>query len=239
MENIQCTTDAFSPLEESVSFYTRNDFAVINRLLIKDYDGLWKYAQLAYDDNRAIIQEYKSGIREIESDYDRKWLKCLQSRLIEDMDDAAKQTIIENAENDIRNLLDAMTAAKEDMHLFRTAWVDAKAQAVEAFAYSREYRALNFVTGDCIDLHTISSFSLTPYRENEDVGSPFYRYELSVPRGCPVLELDRFITHNEDGEVLLPPMRCKVTGIEHIEKNNCKGIIHLQFIEALNVCNRG
>lgn len=222
---------SFTPVEETISFYTRNDFAVMNRLLIGDYDGLWKYAQLAYNDNRGIIDEYKSGIRAINSDYDIKWLNCLKKRILNGFDDAAKEAIIKNAQNDIANLMSAMCPAKETLHLYRTSWIDKENTPENNFSYSREYKALSFDVGSILEILTISSCSLTPYREDEDVGSDFYRYEITVPRGMPILELDQFITHNEDGEVLLPPMNCKVICIRDANIKRCKGIIELECLE--------
>lgn len=225
---------SFTPLEETISFYTRNDFAIINHLLLGNFDDLWRYAMIAYNDNRGIIDEYEQGFRTVNSDYDIKWINCLKTRLLNDLDDNGKEIIIKNAKNDIANILSAMRPAKETLHLYRTAWIDKKYTVEYEFAYSREYKALQFGVGSIFEIKTITSCSLTPYREEDDVGSDFYRYEISVPRGMPVLELDRFVTHNEDGEVLLPPMKCKVVGIRNAEIKNCKGIIDLEYLGPLS-----
>ena len=224
----------FTPLEETISFYTRNDFAILNHLLIGNYDGLWKYALIAYNDNRGILGEYTQGIRTIDSDYDIKWINCLQKRLLSNLDDAAKEIVIGNANNDIANILNAMRPANKPMQLFRTAWIDNQYAAENMFAYSREYRALQFDVGTVLEIKTITSCSLTPYRESDDVGSNFYRYEIHVPCGLPVLELDQFVTHNEDGEVLLPPMKCKVTNIRGADINQCKGVVDLEYSGPLS-----
>lgn len=50
----------FSPIEETVSFYTRNDFAILNNLLLGRYDELWKYAAIAYQDNRVLLKSIKT-----------------------------------------------------------------------------------------------------------------------------------------------------------------------------------
>lgn len=220
----------FSPIEKAVSFYTRNDFAILNNLLLGNDDALWKYALIAYNDNRAILNEYENGERTIDSDYDIKWLNCLQERLIEHLDDEAKRRVINTAKKDISNLLRAMTPTKDNLLLFRTAWID---KDYDNCAYSREYKALEFAVGSILEIKTISSYSLTPYRENDDVGSDFYRYEMFVPEGKNVLLLDQFVCHNEDGEVLLPPMKCKVIGIRNGESPRCRGIIELEYIEQL------
>ena len=108
---------SFTPLEETISFYTRNDFAIMNHLLVGNFDDIWKYAMLAYGDNRGIIEEYETGVRSIDSDYDIKWLNALKKRLLDALDDAAKETIIDNAKRDIANILNAMYPAKEEILL--------------------------------------------------------------------------------------------------------------------------
>lgn len=224
---------SFSPLEETISFYTRNDFAIINHLLVGNDEGLWKYALLAYNDNRNIIDEYERGIRSIDGDYDIKWLNCLKKRLINGLDNEAKKIIIQNAKEDISNILHAMYPTKTDLHLYRTAWIDKTHATENAFPYSREYKALGFGVGSVLEIKSITSCSMTPYREDDDVGSDFYRYEIHIPKGNPVLELDPFECHNEDGEVLLPPMKCKVSGICTDTNGKCRGIIKLAFIQPL------
>lgn len=223
----------FSPIEKTVSFYTRNDFAILNSLLFGDYDALWKWALIAYQDNQAIINEYENGERTVNSDYDIRWMNCLKERLIEHLDDRAKRKIVDTAKGDISNILSAMAPAREELLLFRTAWIDQNYDVGGVYAYSREYRAVEFAIGGILEIKTISSYSLTPYREDEDVGSDFYRYEIRVPEGKNILTLDQFVCHNEDGEVLLPPMKCKVTGIRKGEDKRCRGIIELEYLEQL------
>lgn len=223
----------FTPIEETVSFYTRNDFAIVNNLLIGNYDELWIYAELAYNDNRGIIAEYEKGVRRINGDYDVKWLNCLKRRLIDNLDEQAKAGIIRTAKSDIENILGAMSPTSEKLSLFRTAWIDKKNDGDGGYSYSREYKSLQFNIGDVIEINTLSSFSLTPYRENDDVGSDFYRYEIIVPVGKNVLPLDKFITHNEDGEVLLPPMKCKVVGIRKADNVRCRSVVELEYLDQL------
>lgn len=225
--------DSFTPIEETISFYTRNDFAVMNHFLVGDLDDMWVYAKIAYGDNRGILEEYKNGQRSVESDYDIKWQNALKKRLIDNLDDTAKEMVIENAGNDIANILRALYPSKNEMLLYRTAWIDRRYAGENSFPYSREYKALSFEIGSTLEINIISSYSLTPYREKDDVGSNFFRYEMRVPHGMPVLELDSFITHNEDGEVLLPPMVCKVVDIRSSELPNCNGIIELEYIRPL------
>lgn len=224
---------SFTPLEETISFYTRNDFAIINSLLIDNKEELWKMALLAYQDNQGILNEYEKGIRSITSDYDIKWIHSLKKRLIYNLDEKSQEKIIRNAQNDIHLLLNAMYGSGKDLTLYRTAWIDPKITLNSNYPYSREYNSLSLSINSCLEIQTISSCSLTPYREEEDVGSNFYRYEIFVPKNNPILELDPFITHNEDGEILLPPMQCKVTDIRPISNSRCRGIINLTYIKPL------
>lgn len=220
-------------MEETVSFYTRNDYSILNSLLTGTHTKLWEDARLAYGDNRGIVQEYEQGIREIATDYDVRWLNSLRKRLIDGLDEPAKAIILENARNDIANLLRAMGPAPSPLHLYRTAWVDREACAPGSFPFSREYTSLDFGPGDIVEIKGITSFSVTPYREDAEHGNPFFRYEMAVPQGAPILELDAFITHNEDGEVLLPPMAFRVVGIHESEKKNCMGVIRAEYVRAL------
>lgn len=224
---------SFTPLEETINFYTRNDFAIINHYLIDNFDVLWKYAWIAYEDNRIILEDYEKGIRSVDSDYDIKWQNSLKKRLINQLDDAAKDAIIKNAKNDIANIKEALYPSKRDMLLYRTAWIDREHAVKNSFPYSREYKALSFDIGSILEIRIISSYSLTPYREDDDVGSDFFRYEMRVPCGMPVLELDSFVTHNEEGEVLMPPMVCEVVNIRSSKHSACKGIIELEYIKPL------
>lgn len=226
-------TLSFTPIEKTVSFYTRNDFAILNDLLLGCWGSLWESARLAYRDNQGIIDEYESGVRTVGSDYDRKWLNCLKERLFDGLDDQVKHRVVDTAKSDIANILNAMAPAAKELLLFRTAWIDRDQDVIGAFAYSTQYKSLAFSAGSMIDIEIISSSSLAPYREDEDVGSDFYRYEIRVPAGNNVLPLDPYITHNEDGEVLLPPMRCRVTEIRGGTVGRCRGVIALEYLEQL------
>ena len=222
----------FSALEETISFYTRNDYAIINSLLVGNMDDLWKSSLIAYNDNKGIIEEYKNGQRQIKSEYDIKWLKILNKRLISVLDKSTKEKIIETAQKDIGNILTAMRPVKSNILLYRTAWIDENNKINNTYPYSHQYKSIYLSINDIISIKTISSTSLIPYREDE-IDCEFYRYEITVPAGKKVLELDQFTYHNESGEVLLPPMKCKVTGIRNSDQEKCKGIVEFKYMEQL------
>ncbi len=178
--------------------------------------------------------EFGKSIRNMTfNEYDLQWLNALKKRIIHGIDEYTKNLIIKNAKNDIRNMLNWMYPAKQQMNLYRTAWIDDRCCAANAYPYLREYKSLKICVGDTVRIHTISSFSLTPYRESENVGSSFYRYQIFVPTGKPILELDPFITHNEDGEVLLPPMEFLVKDICASTDPNCKGIVNIEHVSPV------
>lgn len=231
--------DKFSEIEETISFYTRNDFAIINCLLADDMDDLWNSARVAYNDNKAILKEFEDGVREITSSYDRKWIHILQGRLIEklddELDDEAKEKIIKNAKNDISNIFSAMSPAGEALKLYRTAWVTNSIETDHVYPYAHQHQSLLLETGTVTEIKIISSTSLTPYREDDEIACDYYRYEILVPKNGLVLKLDQFECHNEEGEVLLPPMKCKVNNIHPSGKKRCRGIIELEYIERLPI----
>ena len=199
----------YTPLEEAVSFYTRNDFAIYVALMLGNYDRLWDVARIAYKDNLDIIGEYENGSRRVESDEDIKWLNSLRMRVISELDDETKSKIVETAKSDISLLLNAMKPCEEPLKLYRSAWVN-KDTAEGDFAFSREYNSLKAEENGVFDIAVITSCSMTPFRAEDDLGSERFSYIINVPKGIPILKLDEFSCHNEDGEVLLPPMRFKV-----------------------------
>lgn len=227
--------DKFTEIEETISFYTRNDFAIINCLLADDMDDLWNSALVAYNDNRAILKEYEKGVRKITSSYDKKWIQILQSRLIEKLDDEAKEKIIRIAKNDISNIFSAMSPVGEPLKLYRTAWATNHIETSHVYPYAHQYQLLLLEVGTVTEINIISSTSLTPYREDDEIDCDFYRYEIVVPKNGLVLKLDQFECHNEEGEVLLPPMKCKVNNIHASDKKRCRGIIELEYIERLPI----
>ncbi len=222
---------SFTPLEETISFYTRNDFSIINSLLTNQYEKLFKNAQIAYNDNAGILEEYQKGIRKIKSDYDLKWINSLKKRIINDIDENAKKIIIENATNDINIILNSMYPSTKPLTLYRTSWIDSRYCDENSYSFSREYKSISMDIGDIVEIKGITSFSLTPYRENDHIINPFYRYELTIPIGTSILELDQFITCNEQGEVLLPPMKFKLKKICKSNNAKCKGILLIEYIK--------
>ncbi len=231
----------FSDIEETVSFYTRNDFAIINSLLLDNMDDFWKFAQIAYEDNRGILHEYATKVRTIDSEYDRKWIQILEKRTMDVLDDATKEKILRFAKTDILNILAAMKATENHQLLYRTAWTNQECKD-NIYPYARRMNIACEI-GSMIRIPMISSTSKRPYRENETpdetddlyIENDFYRYEITVPKGFRILELNQYECHNEEDEILLPAMKCKVTHMRDAANRKCKKIIELLCLEELPI----
>jgi len=208
-------------LKDTIFFYTRNDYLIINNLLCGNMEQLWEFAEISNGDSKCVLQEHKDGKRKL----DRKSIRRYKNRIHETLDDSAKAKILATAKNDISNILGAMKRAGKQMLLYRMIPVGDPLRPVSVLS--------SYSINDTIEFKNISSTSVKPYRE--DAGFDFYRYEITVPRGNPVLKLDQFnhVIRNEDGEVLLPPMKCRVTSIRDSDNENCKGIIALEYLENL------
>jgi len=208
-------------LEDTIFFYTRNDYLIVNNLLSGNMGQLWEFAEVSNGDSKWMLKAYEDGQRKL----DRKSVARYQGRIHETLDDSAKAKILATAREDVANILGAMKPAKRKLLLYRTVFIIDDPL--------RPYAPPSYSAGDIAEFQTITSTSLKPYRE--DAGFDFHRYEITVPKGGLVLKLDRFnrVIRNEDGEALLPPMRCKVTDVRGGDNEHCKGVVALEILENL------
>src|SRR3989338_3326453 len=198
-------------LEETIFFYTRNDYLIVNNLLCGDMNRLWQVAEIVNNDSKSVLKEHKSGERTL----DKKSVERYQNRIYEKLDDEAKIKILEIARNDISNILSAMKPTKNKIVLYRNVRIDDVLPR-----YNLE---------DIVEFKIISSTFTVPSDPDYD----FYRYEITIPKNGFILELDQFdsFVRNEDSEILLPPMKCKVKNTRNSNNENCKGIIELRSEE--------
>ena len=212
-------------LDTTISFYVRNNAFIINNILCGNWDFLWANIRPALDDNKNVLAENEAGLR---PPLDEITIRRLQSRLYGELDDALKQRIVSTAWRDIHNILGAMVPAQSALRLYRTITL---ADDVPR-PHIRTLAAAN--VGDIIRFPNISSSSGAP-GWSEDSGKPFYRLVISIPKGGLILELDQFECHNEDGEILLPPMKCNVICKTTDANKKCRGVLELEFAEYLRV----
>ena len=201
-------------LEETIFFYTRNDYLIINNLLCGNMDRLWQVAEIVNNDSKGVLKEHKDGERTL----DARSLERYQNRIYEKLDDETKIKVLEIARNDILNILGAMKPTENKIVVCRNVRIDDV--------------LLRYNLNDIVEFKIISSTSTVP----SDPGYDFYRYEITIPKNGLVLELDQFdsFVRNENGEILLPPMKCKVKNIRN-STENCKGVIELEYLEKLPV----
>ncbi len=222
-------TKANTKLEETLFFYTRNDYLIINNLLSGNMDFMWKVARIAIQDNIGVLREHFNGER---PPLDDKTIARLKSRIWENLDNKEKAEMIEVAKNDIMNILDAMKPTKSDVTLYRIIIIDDEGSR-------RPYtKSLRHNVGDIVDFNHLSSTCIHPGYEDttgpeEKAGYEFYRYEINIPENGFVLELDPLC---EENEVILPPMKCRITNIRRDSGNEkCREIIEWEYIEKLPV----
>ena len=173
-----------------------------------NFSHLWEVAEIVNNDSKDVLSENDQEKRVL----DKQSLSWYKKRIYEKLDDYTKISIIETAKKDVENILNAMSPVKEQIKLYRNVRIKDIVPVCKV--------------GEVVSFKIISSTSIIPSEQNQD----FYRYEIIVPKNTPILELDQFseVVRNENGEVLLPPMKCKVSNI--IEgKGYCKKVIVFQI----------
>lgn len=216
-------------LEETLYFYTRNDYLLINNLLVGNIDFMWEVANIVINDNVGVLREHYNGER---PPFDDKTIAWLKKRIWEKLDNKAKAEILEIAKSDIMNILNAMKPTKNSITLYRIIIIDDEGSR-------RPYtKSLSYKIGDIIEFKHISSTCMNSgYEEStgreEKADYEFYRYEIIIPENGFVLELEPLCQENE---VLLPPMKCKITNIRRDSGNEkCRGVVELEYMERLPV----
>jgi len=233
-------------LGESIYFYTRWHYLIINNLLCSNMDELWKQAEFVNENLIALIDVYKKSfqnkdkLNEILSRHfswkasmykdliqrlGEEQIKWSQRRIYEVLDDSEKANVIKMAKCDIKNILNAMVPAKTEILLHRNVGIGDE---------------LDFYNiGDIIEFNIISSTFIDPGSYyNRGYNKKCRKYELTVPKSRLLLELDSFneVIRNEAGEILLPPMKCKVKNIRFRESPTANGdwdIIELEYTDDL------
>ena len=202
-------------LEETIFFYTRNDYLIVNNLLCGDMNRLWQVAEIVNNDSKSVLKEHEGGERTL----DRKSVERYQNRIYDKLDDETKIKILKIARDDISNIISAMKPTKNKIILYRDVRIDDV--------------LLHYNINDIVEFKIISSTSTVPSDPDYD----FYRHEITIPKNGFILELDQFdsFVRNEDSEILLPPMKCKVKNTRNSNNENCKGIIELEYLEKLPV----
>lgn len=198
-------------LEESIYFYTLNDYLLINNLLWGNAKKLEKSIQIIYDDAKASIAlAERIGI-------ENRWrgtpercnavYNAHRKRTPEILDKKSKAKFILRAKQDIENIYGAMKPSQTDMVLYRNIRLcDVKE---DDYGLSKELKQYGF-----------SSCSKRPCESSyNSKDKKFVRFKIIIPKNTLMLDLDNFPDwNNEKGEVVLPPFKAKVC--RHFLKQN-------------------
>ncbi len=192
-------------LEETIFFYARNDYLIINNFLNGNLDQVWKFAEIVNKDSKGVLEEHQQGERNL----DEKSLERHRSRIYENLDESVKTKIVETAKKDITNILEAMEPAKNETLVYRNVRIK---DALK-----------NPKINDIVEFRIISSTSILQIENDSS-----HQYKIIIPKGNLILELDQFdkFIKNEDCEILLPPMKCK---IKNVQGNK----IELEYLEKI------
>ena len=92
---------------------------------------------------------------------------------------------------------------------------------------------IRYDLNDIVEFKIISSTSVVP----SDPGYDFYRYEIAIPKNGSALELNQFdhFIRNEDDEVLLPPMKCRIKNTHGSNNGKCKEVIELEYLKEPSI----
>lgn len=80
-----------------------------------------------------------------------------------------------------------MTTPNKKLLLYRTVW---KNNNSGTYPFSLSYISLGLQEGFEFEIKMITSCSLTLYKNDEDLDRLFYIYEITVPKGLPILSLE-------------------------------------------------
>ena len=193
--------------EETLRFYTTNDYLLINGLLWGEEEKkIDIFIQLINEDGREVMAEA------IEQGFDVRWncseeegerlYQIYQKRfpVIDNKD--VKEQILDRARNDITNMMSCMTPLTSEMVLYR----NIKTKFVENLEQGMTLKHLGF-----------SSCSLSPHiAGNATYGSSGCALvEIIAPAGTSAIRLDLMPdVQNEPDEVILAPIEFLVTKVD-------------------------
>ena len=228
-------------LEETIYFWLRSDYHILGNLLRGKMNNLWKGAEISNENAKGMLKLFEEGRVSL----DEKEIVRYKNRIYETLDDESKADVIKIAKIDISNILNAMKPAKKEMLLYRSIYCEV------AGRYDfPHYDIKDYDVDDIVEFKFISSTATAPFLENkvdddvpyaewlnENLDREFYRFEITVPENGFILELEDYEVYSkgwwEKGEVLLPPMKCRVKNLRESENEKCKGIIEFEYLERL------
>jgi hypothetical protein len=210
-------------MKESIRFYIGADYLIVNNLLWGNSINLEKGIEAVHRNNMGIIREatemtpaVRWGVSAADG---QKLLDAYKRRTPDEITDATKAEIIKTAITDIHNICGSMRPADDELLLYRN--------VAEAYAIKDP------AVGGTVDIKGITSATTTGQKIDYGKGDfqiTFHKYEIRVPKGMPILALEN--DYRNENEVILPPMRYRITGIRAGEDGK---VIELEAIKPLDV----
>ena len=209
---------------ESLFFYTRNDYLIVNNLMMGNNNKLADYIAVVNSDYKAMIEEMKANpakrlgledlnlAKEIYDAYKRRLTQTLDSH-----------TAIQQAYEDIDNLKSILKETKQEITLYR----NIRSKHLSEFNETNDYLYNAFAS--CSSLPTDIVYS---YGDDEDI---FIQLIIHVPSNTPLIDIDTMpeFVKNEEGEVILPPFKAKINNIIKMNEENCKAKIDVNIQKIL------
>lgn len=212
--------------KESIYFYSTNDYLIINSIMWGNMQGALNGIKIANQDAKAVMKEA------LEQGFDKRWgvslekgneiFRAYERRTAIEINSATTQEYINRAKQDIKNIYSCMEQANYELKLYRNIRI--------------KNANSNYQVGDKIKLKSFSSTSVNLVDESYSSKDKSYiRYVIKVPKGTPILRRDKLPQdiRNEEDEVLLPPVECKITNVIDGKTENCKKIIELTVVKLL------
>lgn len=213
-------------MKESIRFYIGADFLIVNNLLWGNKVNLGRGIEAVHKNNTGVIREAMEMTPEVRWGVSKKegqkLLESYKRRTPDKITEVTKAEIIYTAINDIYNICNSMQPADDEILLYRN--------VVE------EYAIKDLTIGKEVDLKGITSTSTTGQKidyGNSNFIITFYKYEIKVSAGMPILVLEN--DYREENEVILPPMRYRISGVRDDEGDEGGKIVELETIKPLDV----
>ncbi|MBR4270729.1 MAG: hypothetical protein IKQ31_03540 [Clostridia bacterium] len=203
---------------ESLFFYTRNDYLIVNNLLLDNLANIEHLMQVVNQDYEWMIEEMKNdpakrlGLEKSLAEEVYKWYQQRYQTKI-DVDNT-----LSRAKEDIKNLQKLCVPTSQKKVLYR----NIKSTHLSDFENKKVYNYPAFAS--CLNKSTDVIYSYGPKDK-------YIELVINVPQEFPIIDLDKlpeFVT-NEEGEVILPPFSATIKSIKKSNQPKCVAVVELEL----------
>ena len=220
--------------KEALNFYQRSHYLIVNNLLCQKFDTLVpKMIGVVNDNDKGMIKEALEQGKAKRFCTDEEWgariFNAYVRRTTDGLSPKEIKKHIQIAAQDVREINAAMKPTDRDLIVFR------KVHLPDHFNSCR--------VGEEKEISCFSSTTLDPNKY--EAGDDVVLYKIKVPKGTPVIRvdlLDETLANEYFGwepqnekEVLLPPLRCKISKVDSCSKEKVKGQVDMVVTGTLDV----